>query len=67
MADQRALDAIDRIERAIARIERAAATPAPPADGTDLQRLRAAHDSLRRKVEGAIGRLDLIIDGAEGG
>jgi hypothetical protein len=68
MADQRALDAIDRIERAIARIEQTAATPPlPSADDPERQRLRAAHDSLRRKVAGAIDRLDLIIDGAERG
>jgi hypothetical protein len=66
MADQRALDAIARIEHALARIERAAATPpAPPpqVDEAEIARLRSAHDALRRKVAGAIGEIDLILDG----
>jgi hypothetical protein len=66
MADQRALDAISRIDRALARIERSASRPRPdPIDGEEVERLRAAHESLRRKVAGAIGQLDLIIESEE--
>jgi hypothetical protein len=67
MPDARALSAIDRIERALERIEEAARR-APPGDTVDeFERLRLAHDSLRRKVAGAIGQLDLIIEGEEAG
>jgi hypothetical protein len=65
MADQRALDAISRIERALARIESAAARPAPVApnmDNDEFERLRAAHDTLRRTVAGAIGQIDHLLD-----
>jgi len=65
MADQRALDAIARIERAIARIERGAAASRSPDPAQE--RLRAAHESLREKVAGAIGRLDQLIGQAERG
>lgn len=66
MGDQRALDAIARIERALARIETAATRPAPPApaaDDSEHERLREAHASLRRAVAGAIGRVDHLIEG----
>ena len=66
MADQRALDAIGRIERALARIEAAAARPgaaAPPAaDPSELERLRSAHLALRSRVEGAIGQIDRLLE-----
>jgi hypothetical protein len=65
MADQRALAAIDRIERALARIEQGAERL--KSGGADSERLRHAHDALKRKVAGAIGELDLIIDQAERG
>lgn len=68
MADQRALDAISRIERALARIEAAAtrATPSPaPETSDDYRRLRDAHDSLRQRVAGAIGEIDRMIANGE--
>ena len=67
MADQRALDALHRIERALARIETAAADrPAAAATAVpdeDFQQLREAHDSLRRRVAGAIGQIDELLEG----
>jgi hypothetical protein len=66
MGDQRALDAIARIERALARIEIAANRPAPAAAPThdeDHERLREAHATLRRAVAGAIGQVDHLIEG----
>ena len=66
MADQRALDAIRRIERAVARIESAAERPAPPAaPSEDYEQLREAHDTLRRRVAGAIGQIDQLIEAGE--
>ncbi len=65
MADQRALDAISRIERALARIESAAARPAsaaPAVDSDEFERLRSAHDTLRRTVAGAIGQIDHLLE-----
>ncbi len=66
MGDQRALDAIARIERALARIEIAATRPVPAAAPTpdeDHERLREAHATLRRAVAGAIGQVDHLIEG----
>ncbi len=66
MGDQRALDAIARIERALARIETAATrppSPAPLAHDEDYERLREAHATLRRSVAGAIGQIDHLIEG----
>ena len=71
MADDRALAALRRLERALARIEAAADRPAPApaptasAASEDYARLKEAHDSLRRRVAGAIGQIDQLID-AEG-
>ena len=63
MADQRPLDAIRRIERALARIESAANRPAPsPEPPEDYERLREAHDTLRRSVAGAIGEIDRMLE-----
>ena len=64
MADTRALDAVRRIERAVARMEAAASRPAPAEEdsGEDYQRLREAHDVLRRQVAGAIGQIDRLIE-----
>jgi hypothetical protein len=64
MADQRALAAIERIERAIARIE-AAARPTAPADDSELQRVSAAHRALRGRVESAIAQIDRLLETAE--
>jgi uncharacterized membrane protein len=73
MGDQRALDAISRIERALARVEAAAARAqaAQRSDATagsqELERLRGAHSALRSRVEGAIGQIDRLLDtGAQG-
>lgn len=69
MADQRALDAIRRVEQALARIESAASRP-PPAtsDSTNsgaFERLREAHDDLRRRVAVTIGEIDRMIEHGE--
>jgi len=68
MADTRALNALERVERALARIESAASRPPPPAPpSADYERLRESHDALRRRVIGAIGQLDdLIVAGERG-
>ncbi len=71
MADQRALDAIARIERALARIEAAAAQARAAArSGTagseELERLRGAHLALRGRVEGAIGQIDRLLETGPG-
>jgi hypothetical protein len=69
MADQRALDAINRIERALARIETAGAVAqdAAPEGATELEQVRGAHQALRMRVEGAIGQIDRLLDaGARG-
>ena len=70
MADPRALDAVRRIERALARIESAASRPPPTStdateSGEEFQRLREAHDALRRQVAGAIGQIDRMIETGE--
>lgn len=67
MADQRALDAIGRIERALARIEaassRASASRKNEGNGSEeLERLRGAHDALRSRVAGAIGQIDQLLE-----
>ena len=71
MPDQRALDALKRIEAACARVEAAASRPTPAApsgpDPEEYERLREAHDALRRKVAGAIGQIDRLIENGERG
>jgi hypothetical protein len=66
MADQRALDALQRIEQALARIEAAAFRPAPIAPAAEpseeFARLREAHDALRHRVAGAIGQIDRLVE-----
>ena len=65
MSDERALEALRRVERALARIEAAASRPAPApesAPSEEFERLREAHDSLRRRVAGAIGQIDQLIE-----
>ena len=66
MADQRALDALQRIERALARVEAAASRPTPPAPAPEpseeFEQLRTAHEALRRRVAGAIGEIDRLIE-----
>jgi hypothetical protein len=68
MGQERVSQALSRIDKALARIE-AAAAHAPSAaagDGAELESLRHAHETLRGKVEGAIGQIDrlLELDGA---
>ena len=66
MTSERAIEAMERIERAIARIEAAAAAPRPAArDDGELEQLRQAHQALRGHVEGAIAHLDRLL--ANGG
>ena len=68
MTDERALEAIRRIERAFARIEALATRPAPPPAAEapeDYDRLRQAHDTLRRRVAGAIGQIDRMLETGE--
>jgi len=72
MADQRALDAIARIERALARIESAAtraqaAAKSGAAGSEEMDRLQGAHQALRSRVEGAIGRIDRMLETGVGG
>ena len=67
MTDERALQAIARIERALARIEAAAPRPRPAPDDGALLELRQTHQALRGKVEGAISQIDrlLVMHGGE--
>ena len=65
MSDDRATEAIDRIERALARIEAAAKAPEPPKDDEELRRLREVHQALRGKVEGAIAEIDRMLAARE--
>lgn len=65
MGDQRALDAVSRIERALARIESAVRRQPHAGDGVDsaeLDHLRGAHQALRARVEGAIGQIDVLLE-----
>ena len=69
MADQRALAAVRRIERALARVEAVASRPSPAANGKDeeIERLRSAHDRLRHQVSGAIGEIDKLLQSGQTG
>jgi hypothetical protein len=65
MGDQRALDAISRIERALARVESAARRAQGAGNGGDsagLEQVRDAHQKLRMRVEGAIGQIDRLLE-----
>jgi hypothetical protein len=69
MGDQRALDAVGRIERALSRIETAARRPQPAGnegDSAELEQVRDAHDKLRSRVEGAIGQIDRLLESKGG-
>ena len=67
MGDSRALDAIARIERALARIEASGRKSSQStSDPAELIELRRAHEALRARVEGAIGRIDHLLE-SEGG
>jgi hypothetical protein len=61
MADERATQALDRIERALARIERAASLRPAASDNGELRQLRETHQALRGKVEGAISQIDRLL------
>ena len=64
MADELAMQAIERIERALDRIETAAEKAGQAqAAQEDLIRLRRMHDGLRTKVEGAIDQIDRLLAG----
>ena len=63
VSDERALAAIQRIEQALARIEAASSrSRAPSPDSEDLRQLRDVHQSLRSKVESAIGQIDRLLE-----
>jgi len=65
MADIRAMEAIDRLERALSRVE-AAASLRPAANGrgddNELKQLREVHQTLRTKVEAAISQIDRMLE-----
>jgi RPA family protein len=66
MSEERALAAIDRIERALARIEAAAERQeAAPSQEPELRELREVHEALRGRVEGAIEQIDRLLATAE--
>ncbi|QPQ55492.1 hypothetical protein IC614_02490 [Allosphingosinicella flava] len=66
MQDERTSAALSRIEKALARIEQASArTPAPSYDNEELTRLRAAHQTLRGRVEQAVGQIDRLLAGQD--
>jgi len=66
MSEERALAAVERIERALVRIEAAAERrPAAPRAEPELRRLREVHEALRGRVEGAIEQIDRLLATAE--
>lgn len=66
MSSERAIQAMERIERAISRLESAAAARQPgQAENGELQQLRQVHQALRGQVEGAIAQIDRML--ANGG
>jgi hypothetical protein len=65
MSDDRAINAVGRIEQALARIEAAAKAPKPQTDNEELRRLREVHQALRGKVEGAISDIDRMLAARE--
>ncbi|HEY0013195.1 MAG TPA: hypothetical protein VGB79_10130 [Allosphingosinicella sp.] len=68
MSEERALAAIERIDRALARIEAAAArqpAAAAPSHEPELRQLREVHEALRGRVEGAIAQIDRLLEDAE--
>lgn len=65
MADQRALDAVHRIERALARIETVATRPAPAGESEEHRRLEDRYEAMRDRVTGALAQLDALIVSGE--
>lgn len=59
MQDQRTEGALARIEQALDRLEKAVEVEAGAA--SELAQLRAAHQHLRSRVEGAIGEIDRML------
>jgi hypothetical protein len=67
MPDERAIQAIGRIERALGRIEAAASRPGPgSANDDELLELRQRHKALRERVEGAVSQIDQLLAGRGG-
>lgn len=69
MSEERALQAILRIDSALARIEAAAgrgsaASASAPSQEPELRRLREVHEALRGRVEGAIAQIDRLLETA---
>lgn len=67
MADQRALAAVARIERALARIEAISARPAPVGESEEQRQLQARHEAMRERVTDALAQLDALIAAGERG
>ena len=65
MSSERALQAVERIERALARIEAASGRAPGSGDDGKLRQLRETHRALRNQVEGAIAQIDRLL--ANGG
>lgn len=65
MSEDRAIEAIRRIDQALARIEAATAKPPAVRDDEELKRLRDVHQALRGKVEGAISQIDRLLAAGE--
>ncbi len=63
MANDRLIIAIDRLERAMTRVESRTRALTLHGDGSQLL---AKHHRLRDRVEDAIGRIDALIESAEG-
>ncbi len=61
MADERAMFALGRIERALARIEAAAGRAPAASNNGELHELQRAHQALRGRVEGAIAQIDRLL------
>jgi hypothetical protein len=67
MGEERIASAIARLEQALARLE-AASARRPSLTSFDKEEggeLRERHEALRGKVEGAIARIDSLLQSAE--
>ena len=67
MGEERVASAIARLEQALARLE--SASSRRPAltlfENKDAEALHQRHENLRGKVEGAIARIDSLLQSAE--